>query len=60
LATDAEEEAKRSGTHVMVTPGIGVKQIYAPEIDGDGETQYDERVDTWNAGVLLYMLLTGD
>lgn len=37
----------------------GVVQYTAPEMYEQGGSGYDEKVDVWSAGVVLYLMLTG-
>ena len=47
------------GTHFqMFTKGAGTLSFAAPERLSD-ESCYDERVDVWAIGIVVYMLLVG-
>jgi len=46
--------------NTMFTSGSGTLSYAAPERLKDLQTGYNNKVDTWSAGLLLVMLLTGE
>ncbi|KAI8384069.1 kinase-like domain-containing protein [Blakeslea trispora] len=50
--------AKRNNGNLWADEHYGTWNNHAPEIVN--QEQYDERIDVWSAGIVLYLMLSGD
>ena len=48
-----------SGNPLLMMTNTGTARYQAPEMLGGWMSPYDQRVDLWSAGAVLYYLLTG-
>ena len=48
-----------NGNPLLMMTNTGTARYQAPEMLGGWMSRYDQRVDLWSAGAVLYYLLTG-
>ena len=48
-----------TGNPLLMMTNTGTARYQAPEMLGGWMSRYDQRVDLWSAGAILYYLLTG-